>query len=311
MYEILLKFGIGLIILLFCTQKLVELAKKVSRIFRISPLIIGITIVAIGTSLPELAVSVISVIKHDAGLALGNIIGSNIINVLMVFPLGLFIGKLRIGTSKTQRNALILLGVTGIFLITQFLGKINSISGVSLISLAIIVSIIEYRLGVFGRTHEDAKQFKKIVNERLSINLIALGLFLVLGIIGGGIIIVDSVEAISLLTGISTTILGLTLTAVATSLPELFTTIFSQEDNQEKITVGNIIGSNIYNLLLVGGIVCLFPLASVIQAKEWVWLSITTVGFVAILRFYRGQKPPRMIGVVLILLFIIYIVTQQ
>lgn len=311
MNEVLLKFGIGLAILLFSTQKLVRLAEKVSRIFRISPLIVGITVVAIGTSLPELAVSLISIARHDVGLAMGNIIGSNIVNVLMVLPVGLFIGKLRIGTTKTQRNALILLGVTAIFFLTQTIGTVKVGSGVFLIGLAAVISVIEYRLAVFGRTHEDTKRFKGLRNGKLGWGAIFFGLLLVLGIIGGAILVVDSVEKISLLTGISTTVLGLTLTAVATSLPELLTTIFSQEDHEEKITVGNILGSNIYNLLLVGGIISLFPLTVVIQTKEWIWLAVATVGFVAILRHYKGQKPPRKIGAVLLILFVIYLLSQR
>ena len=312
MNEVLLKFGIGLAILLFSTQKLVRLAEKVSRIFRISPLIVGITVVAIGTSLPELAVSLISIARHDVGLAMGNIIGSNIVNVLMVLPVGLFIdSKLRIGTTKTQRNALILLGVTLIFFLTQFAGTGKAVSGVFLIGLAAVISVIEYRLAVFGRTHEDSRRFKGMRNGKLGWGAIFFGLLFVLGIIGGGILVIDSVEKISLLTGISTTVLGLTLTAVATSLPELLTTIFSQEDYEEKITVGNILGSNIYNLLLVGGIISLFPLTVVIQTKEWIWLAITTIGFVYVLRRYKGQKPPRLIGVIFLLALFVYLLSQQ
>ncbi|MFH1840618.1 MAG: sodium:calcium antiporter [Candidatus Shapirobacteria bacterium] len=310
MSEIILKFCLGLAILLFSTQKLVRLAEKISRIFRISPLVVGITVVAIGTSLPELAVSAVSIAKHDTGLAMGNIIGSNIVNVLMVLPVGLFIGKFRIGTTKTQRNALFLLGVTAIFFLTQFMGTVKYISGAFLVGLAILISVMEYKLGILGRTHEDSQQFKKLKNERLGASVVFFGFLLVLGIIGGSVLIVDSVEKISRLTGVSTTILGLTLIAVATSLPELLTTILSQEDGQEKITVGNILGSNIYNLLLVGGIVSLFPLTAIIQAKEWVWLAVTTIGFVFILRYYKGQKPPKWIGLVLLLLFLVYLLSQ-
>ena len=244
MYESLLKFCVGLVVLLFSTQSLVKLAGKISRVLRISPLIIGTTIVALGTSLPEFAVSTVSVLRNDAGLAMGNIIGSNIVNVLMVLPVGIFIGKMRIGTTKTQQNVLILLGATAIFCLTQFAGISKPVLGMFLIGLAILISIMEYKLGVFGRDHEDLKQFKKTKNGKLSLHAVILGLLLILGIIAGGFLVVDSVEAISVLSGISTTILGLTLTAVATSLPELLTTIFSQNGNQEKITVGNILGSN-------------------------------------------------------------------
>lgn len=311
MYLSLLQFGIGLIILLFSTQKLVELAKNISRTLRISPLIVGITIVAIGTSLPELAVSLVAIVKNDVGLAMGNIIGSNIVNILMVFPVGLFIGKLRIGTTKTQRNALFLLGATAIFYITQSSGSFKPISGILLIGLAVAISIVEFMLGVFGRTHEDIKQFKSVKYKKLGWGVVVSATLLILGIIGGSVLVVNSVEAISLLTGISTTILGLTLIAVATSLPELLTTIFSQEDHQEKITVGNVLGSNIYNLLLIGGIISLFPSAISIQQKEWVWLAVVTLGFVGVLRYYKGQKPPKWIGVILTLFFLVYLLVQK
>lgn len=311
MYSFLLQFGIGLVILLFSTHKLVELAKNISHTLRISPLIVGITVVAIGTSLPELAVSLVAVIKNDVGLAVGNIIGSNIVNILMVFPVGLFIGKLRIGTTKTQRNALFLLGATAIFFVTQSFGSFKSISGWLLIGLAVAISMVEYTLGIFGRTHEDVKQFKSTKYKRLGCGVVVNVTLLLIGIIGGSVLVVNSVEAISLLTGISTTILGLTIIAVATSLPELLTTIFSQEDHQEKITVGNILGSNIYNLLLIGGIVSLFSSSAAIQQKEWIWLTVVTLGFVAILRYYKGKNPPRWIGIILMLLFLVYLLFQQ
>jgi len=307
---IIFKFCIGLVVLLFSTQRLVVLAEKVSRIIKISPLIVGITIVAIGTSIPELTVSLISILKHDPGLAMGNIVGSNIVNILMVLPVGILIGKLRIGTTKTQKNAFILLGATIIFFLVQFINTVKTITGSILIGLSILISYIEYEFGILGRTHEDQNRFTKTTKENICSNPLIWGIFLILGIIIGGILVVDSVEVISTITGISTTVLGLTLTAVATSLPELLTTIYSQKDHQEKITVGNIIGSNIYNLLLIGGILTLFSSNNMIQIKEWIWLGIATLGFVAILKYYKGKKPPRIIGLILLVIFFVYIFTQ-
>src|SRR3989338_2572276 len=100
MNEIIVKFCIGILILLFSTQKFVGLAKHISYIFRISPLIVGITVVAIGTSLPELAVSLAAVSRQDAGLAMGNIIGSNIVNILLVFPIGLLLESCELAQRK-------------------------------------------------------------------------------------------------------------------------------------------------------------------------------------------------------------------
>jgi len=193
---VLLKFSAGLLILLFSTQKLVVLAEKISRKFRISPLIVGITIVAIGTSLPELTVSIISILKNDSGLAMGNIIGSNIANILMVFPTGILLGNLRIGTTKTQRSVLILLVVTALFFLSRYVGEFRKIFGISLIGLSVLVSFIEYQFGVSGRLHEDLKRFKMVYDEKLNSFLYLLALFLILGIIVGGILVVNSIEGI-------------------------------------------------------------------------------------------------------------------
>jgi len=310
MYETSAKFIIGIVLLLFSTQKLVKLAERMSQVIRISPFVIGATLVALGTSLPELIVSAISAYRGDIGLAMGNIIGSNIMNILMVFPVGIFSGKLRIGTRKTQQNVLIMLGATMIFFSTQFINVPKSTSGLFLIGLAALFSIVEYRLGVLGRDYEDSKKFKTMKSRSLDLTTIFFVPILLIGIIAGGFLVVDSVEMISKISGISTTILGLTLTAIATSLPELLTTLFSQEDNQEKLTIGNIIGSNVYNLLFVGGIILLFPSRFVVPLKDWIWLIGASFGFAVILSHYSGKKPSRWIGLGLIILLFIYLGTQ-
>ncbi len=310
MLIILTKFAFGLALLLFSTQRIVTIAQKISRIYKISPLVVGITLVAIGTSLPELTVSVISILQHDPGLAVGNIIGSNIVNILLIFPIGLFIGKLRIGTTKTQQNIFILVGATILFYFIQSYSVLARYAGLILVGSALGVTVLEYLMAIYGRAHEDKKQFSKQKKEYLSMGSIVLSCLFVVGIIAGGIFVVDSVQAISTVSGISTTILGFTLTAIATSLPELFTTIFSQDDKQEKITVGNIMGSNVYNLLLVGGVIAFVQHPISIEMKEWIWLGISTFGFICTLVYYKGRKPPRYVGLILLSLFAVYLLSQ-
>ncbi len=123
----------------------------------------------------------------------------------------------------------------------------------------------------------------------------------------GGYFIVTSTEKLSLLTGLSTGVLGLTLTAVATSLPELLTTIFSQEEHDEKMTIGNIIGSNIYNLLLIGGVINLFGNNDHVLQTNWLTLNIVAVFFVLIIFIFKGKQVPKYIGLLSLLFFIIYI----
>lgn len=308
MIVFLIQFIIGLGLLLFSTEKFVRLAERIANVLRISPLIVGITIVALGTSIPEFVVSVISMFKTDVNLAVGNIIGSNIVNVLLVLPVAILIGKLQIGRIKTQQSALFLLGSTAIFFIVHAIRISHIVSGIVLIGIAVFFSIMEYSLGVNGRDYEDAQRQSK--NKKIgtvTLAQIIIGIFLLSIIIVGGILIVDSVESISLISGLSTSILGLTLTAVATSLPELLTTIYSQNNNQAKITVGNILGSNVYNLMLIGGVLMLFPTPTLISQKEFVWLGATTVGLVLFLRFYSGKKPSRIVGILLLIFFLTYL----
>lgn len=306
-YSFVFQLGLGIIVLLVSTRILVGLAVKISASVRISPFIVGVTVVALGTSLPELAVSAAALARQDVGLALGNIVGSNIVNIFLVFPVGILIGKLRIGTTKTQYNAFLLLAITALFIALRMTSIPSLVLGAFFIFLALLVTVVEYKWAMFGRTHEDLLKLKKLKKERLSLGQILGFLISIGGIIVGGILVVASVENISLLTGYSTTILGLTITAVATSLPELLTTVFSQEENQEKITLGNIVGSNIYNLLFIGGVVTLFSTNTPVQTRDWVTLVFATMCFVAILTHFKGRKVPRWVGFLLIVFLAIYL----
>jgi cation:H+ antiporter len=254
----------------------------------------------------------ISVINKDGGLAIGNIIGANIFNASLVFAVGILIGKLKIGTSKTQRNALIVVLMTLIFITLQKFSTLhiipNIVLGSILIVLAILFTVVQYRWGVIGRTNED-KQYVDSSKQTKKFNvLVTLKLLTVLtGICVGGLLLVDAVESISLATGYSTTILGLTLTALVTTFPELLTTITSQRDKEEKITTGNIIGSNVYNLLLIGGLITITSDSSTISLKETFFLVLVTVFFALIIRIYSGKVIPKWIGFILIGVFLTYI----
>jgi cation:H+ antiporter len=308
MPEILIVLISGIVILLFSTKTLIKLSEALSLSFKLSPLFIGMTVVAIGTSLPELSVSAIASAKNDINLAMGNIIGSNIINILLVFSVGVLIGNLRIGTTKTPKNALILLFITFAY---SYINKIYLISsqilGLILICSSLLLTFFEYQWALFGRTHEDNKKFKNSKNVHFAFGKLVMLIMSVVGVIAGGYFIVISTEKISLLTGLSTGVLGLTLTAVATSLPELLTTIFSQKEHDEKMTIGNIIGSNIYNLLLIGGAISLLGNQKNLVQVDWLILNLTTFFWVLIIIIFRGKTVPKWIGLIFLFLFLAYI----
>lgn len=304
---LIFKFVLGLILLLVSTKYLVKLAEKISSSFRISPLVVGLTIVAIGTSLPELAVSSIASSNNDQGLAMGNIIGSNIVNILLVFAVGIIFADLRIGTTKTQRNILLMFGVTTLFTLLHSLPVNHIFLGIFLISLSIFLTLLEYRWAIAGRAHEDLVSLNNRIQEKATFERIPALALCIAGVIIGGYLIVISIENLSLLTGYSTTILGLTLTAIVTSLPELMTTIFSEKAGEEKLTIGNIIGSNIYNLLFIGGVISLLSPSVAVPLKDWILLIFISLLFVLIVKFYQGKIVPKWIGFTLLINFIAYL----
>lgn len=305
----IINFIIGIVILLVSTNSFVALAKYISVTLKLSPLIVGLTVVAIGTSLPEFTVSVIAAFKGDSGLAFGNIVGSNITNSLLVLPIGILIGRLRVGTTKTQRSSLLMLAAT-----VLFSGLILSrypplLSGIFLLAGVISVTLAEYFWGSLGRKKEDSARIGHFKKVKIRVSSIFIQLLSVFGIIIGGVILINAVETISRLSGISTTILGLSVTAVATSLPELFTTIFAQSEDEEKLTIGNLLGSNIYNLLLIGGATLFFARSETISVPEWIFLIGSTLVFAFIIFSYPGKVIPKIIGIILLSFFGLYLLT--
>ena len=306
----LLLFAIGVVILLFSTEYLAKISSKMWAALKLSPLIIGCTIVAIGTSLPEMAVSLTAVLKGDQGLATGNIVGSNIANILLVFAVGILLGHINIGISKTQKTGLMMLLATGLYLWLSFTVASPQVLGVILVGLAALFSLSEILMGVDGRKHED-KAFVVHKNSRFGPAMIGKVMVVVAGVILGGMIVVYSIEELSLVSGYSTTILGLSVTAIATSLPELLTIVFCRRKDQKKVAIGSILGSNTYNLLLVGGIVQFFSSAKPTFGTNLYFLIFSAVCGAALVFAYADKKVPKKIGFFLLLFFFIYIFTLR
>jgi cation:H+ antiporter len=299
-----LLFILGVIILLICANEFVKQATLLSARFRLSPLIIGTTVVAVGTSLPELTVSLISVFEGDPGLAWGNIVGSNIMNILLVLGLAVTLGRIRVGTTKTPRNALTMILVTWLFIFFYHNNQ-PLLAGFTLIGAFVLFMIMEWSWGIEGRLHEDLLRIKQLFKkpEKSSWSLFWLSL---LGVAGGGLLTVTNAETISGILKLSTTVFGLSATAIATSLPELLVTIISEEKGQEKLALGNVIGSNICNLGFIGGLLFLFPGKTILPYAIWIFLFGSALINLAVVWFYRGRVIPHKIGLVLLLLLLGY-----
>jgi len=242
---------VGIAMLCFGGNWLVSGGVTIAKKFRISNLVIGMTVVAYGTSTPELAASIAAAGEHSA-IILGNIVGSNIANIGMVVGLAAILVPLAIKKSSLKNDIPIMLGVSFLLVLISIDGEISQYDGILLLGI----------LGVFAfYTYKDAKKQRKenseeIVLEKNNIYLKSAG-FIGLGIVllyVGAIITVDNAVILAKEFGLSEKIIGLTVIAIGTSLPELITSMIAIKKGHTDIGVGNIIGSNIYNILMIMGV---------------------------------------------------------
>lgn len=311
----LFQFVGGIIVLLISAQFLLNVSKAIASKWRLSPLFIGVVVVALGTTLPEMTVTLQSIANHDPGLAMGNVVGSNITNIGLIFGLAVLLGQPKVGTTKTPQDALLLVILSFIFLIVRSVGWSYQLQGVVLLSAVLIIVAIQYVSARHGRQHED-KLLRKIAKPDRGAafythlpkgaRLMAL-LAAVIGVGIGGKLSVGGVEDLAVLLGLTTTTMGLTLVAVATSLPELITVLIADAHDDDKLLVGTIIGSNMYNLGLFGGILSLAQQRTYLPLREQLFLIEITLLFALIILFYSSRRIPRYWGVVLVVSFIIFI----
>ena len=242
---------VGLVMLCFGGNWLVSGGVAIARKFRISNLVIGMTIVAYGTSTPELAASVAAAGEHSA-IILGNIVGSNIANVGMVIGVSAILVSLVVSKSVLRKEIPIMLGVSFLLILLSLDGELSQYDGILLLG----------GLGIFGfYTFKDAMKQRKENKEEIepsknniylkSFGLIGLGVVL---LYVGAILTVGNAVILAKEFGLSEKIIGLTVIAIGTSLPELITSIIAIRKGHADIGVGNIIGSNIYNILMIMGV---------------------------------------------------------
>ncbi|NSX54236.1 calcium/sodium antiporter [Parasulfitobacter algicola] len=309
--------GLGLIILLLAGDALVKGAVNMSLRLGVPALIVSLTIVAFGTSAPELLIAIKAIMDNAPGIALGNVVGSNTANVLLVLGIPAMISILRTGECQTQKSFIYMMLATVLFIVLCFFGPITWWHG--LILLAALTFILGEQL-IEARRHranhkaaeQSEEEEEEVEGADPSIPWWKIILFLVLGLIGlplGADLLVTNATIIAREFGMSETVIGLTLVAIGTSLPELATTVMAALRNQADVALGNVIGSNMFNLLAIIGIASLvgpIPVdAAFLRVDLWVMLaaSVVLIPFV----FFR-QNMGRIVGAVLTAAYVAYLV---
>ncbi len=302
--------ALGLVLLLLAGDSLVRGAVNMSLRVGISALIVSLTIVAFGTSAPELLISIQSIYEGVPGLALGNVVGSNTANVLLVLGVPAMFAAMHTSDCNTKKSYVQMLAATILFMVICFLGPITWHDG--LILLAALAAMLTWA-AFEAKKHREAEPDDEEEIEGADPNLGwgKILFFLLLGIIGlplGADLLVNGSTNIARGFGVSETVIGLTLVAVGTSLPELATTMSAAIRRQADVALGNVIGSNMFNLLGIMGVASLFgtiPVDDEILSFDiWIMLgaSLLLIPFV-----FLKMDISRVWGVILSALYASYI----
>lgn len=282
--------GLGLLILLLAGDALVKGAVNLSLRLGVPALIVSLTIVAFGTSAPELLISISAILDDKPGLALGNVVGSNTANILLVLGVPALLATMHTSRSQTKKSYLMMVMASLVFIAFAFRGEFDMLAGSVLLSgLALMLgdAVWEaraHRAAVLAMPEEiTAKTFDDDVEGAdPDMPWWQIILFLGLGLIGlplGADLLVDNASIIAKRYGVSDAVIGLTLVAIGTSLPELATTVMATLRQQADVALGNVIGSNMFNVLAIIGVSCFVGTIPVDQAflqfDLWVMLAAT------------------------------------
>jgi cation:H+ antiporter len=254
--------ALGLVILLLAGDSLVRGAVNAALRLGVPALIVGLTVVAFGTSAPELLVSIQAILGGAPGIALGNVVGSNTANILLVLGIPAIISGMHTGASETRKSYTMMIGASVFFIGLAFFGPLGWMHGLALLVFLAVVLGDQLREALAHRRNGQAASLEdEVEGADPSMPWWKISVFLVLGLVGlplGADLLVDNSVSIARRLGVSETVIGLTLVAVGTSLPELATTVMAAIRREADVALGNVIGSNIFNLLAIMGIASLF-----------------------------------------------------
>ena len=296
---------VGFVLLIKGADYFVEGASKIADKLGIPQLVIGLTIVAFGTSAPEAAISISSAIKGNTGIAIGNIIGSNIMNILLILGITSCITVLKVAKSTVYYEIPFVIFITTVLVViggTQ--GKLGFVSGIILWALFILFFVYLIKMAKSGKSDGIVEEGEAYDGKKDSmIKLIFITLAGMAAIVIGSDLTVDGATEIAKILGISDRIIGLTIVAFGTSLPELITSVTAGIKGKADIAIGNIVGSNIFNILFVLGTTSLIK--SVPYSMNFVIDGIVAIA-AAVLLFLgvvRKKQLGRMAGIIMLIAY--------
>ena len=294
---------IGIVLVLWGADRLTDGAVAVAEKMKMPQIVIGLTIVAMGTSMPEFCVSLISALKGTSDLAVGNIVGSNIFNTLLIVGVSALVAPMSIMKTTVRKDIPFALVASALLLIMCLDGDISRIDAAILFVMFLIFMYITLRGAKAQGTDVEEKE-KKPMATWLSIVWIIVGLAC---LIGGSNLFVDGATAVATKLGVSEAVIGLTIVAGGTSLPELATSVVSARKGNSGIAIGNVLGSNVFNILAILGLTgVISPMT--LKGITMTDLSMMVISIILIWLFsFTKYKIERWEGAILTAVFVGYI----
>ena len=300
---------VGFVVLIKGADYFVDGASGIAGNFKVSKMLIGLTIVAFGTSAPEFAVSVKSLFSNSGDMVLGNVIGSNILNILLILGTASLVHPLSVKNNTVKKELPITLMITCAFAVllsdNLFANNMgNSFPRGDGLVLILFFGVFMYYLISMTRNKVTEEEDSSFPSMKKSILLTIIGL---LGIVLGSNFVVDGASGLAKIIGISERMISLTIVALGTSLPELVTSVTATKKGEYDIAIGNVVGSNIFNIGVVIGIP--ITLFGGIASINFSYIDIAVMIFSALLLFifsFNDRKISKIEGITFLLTFIIY-----
>lgn len=311
----LILVGLGLVGLFFGGDWLVKGAARLATALGVSSLVVGLTVVAVGTSMPELLVSISAALQAENEIVLGNILGSNIANIGLILGVAALVAPIAVHWKLLIREIPIMIAASVLALLLALDGSLSLIDGALLMVGFGVFSLILLRTGVAeeGEIAPELSEFEaeQGITAKTSISVelgrVAVGLIL---LIAGAQFLVQGATGIARAAGVSELLIGLTLVAVGTSLPELATSVMAAIRKESDIAIGNVIGSNIANLFIILGLTAVIrpvPVAEAILRTEY----LVMIGFaVVILPLALRRTIGRTAGALLLIAYTVFVVSS-
>lgn len=290
---------IGFAMLIKGSDIFVEASSNIAKKFNIPSIIIGMTIVAMGTSAPELSVSINSALAGLNDMSIANVVGSNIFNLLIALGICSFLGKLKIDNYKDIWLLLVICIELFVLTIDKTLSVVNG--------AILLITFTSYIISMIKKAKDNTEEENNNKQKNILITIV-LGILGLIAIVWGGDLVVNSASAIAIKLGMSENLVGLTIVAVGTSLPEFVTSAMATKKGELSIAIGNIIGSNIFNILLILGVASVInPMAvSMLALYDIMFMICTVVLF--ILLTVKNKAINRKNGFILVLVYVAYLI---